>query len=208
MLQTSLRFYTFVQGGDVSSPQGNATNLVLKRMITSAFLVSSPQGNATNKFTPPIFCKPAERFKSPRECYKHDLQSLTGELLEGFKSPRECYKPPWRGVYSTLYMSFKSPRECYKLLSAPKAVEKEIAWFQVPKGMLQTRISLVTSMCLNRFKSPRECYKHPGVFFRVYRVQSFQVPKGMLQTSCDLAMLFRNLWFQVPKGMLQTRQHS
>ena len=78
---------------------------------------------------------------------------------------------------------FKSPRECYK-----REVYRSKTWrftrFQVPKGMLQTKMK-------------NKSYKKKLVF---------QVPKGMLQTDLpNTAYLRCPTWFQVPKGMLQTK---
>ena len=169
---------------DVSSPQGNATNLMC---TTTAYLftyVSSPQGNATNPRGIPQGLRLF--FVSSPQGNATNVEGICKieELKDRFKSPRECYKHPVVLREMIVIPScFKSPRECYKPESN-RLLKLHISRFQVPKGMLQTIKAFEEKpeyyYC---FKSPRECYKllftPPPIRVRKIR---FQVPKGMLQT--------------------------
>ena len=103
------------------------------------FRVSSPQGNATNliDLTQKLF--DARSFKSPRECYKLDWWTFYSiiEFLS-FKSPRECYKPFLLLFFAWLKLSVSSPQGNATNNKALNVIVAFGLWFQVPKGMLQT----------------------------------------------------------------------
>ena len=77
--------------------------------------------------------------------------------------------------------------------------------FQVPKGMLQTKLEICKLENLKFVSSPQGNATNKGrKRMDVIADLLFQVPKGMLQTIATELQDREERRFQVPKGMLQT----
>ena len=196
--------------------------------IRLSSIVSSPQGNATNLGMLKVMQKKFPRFKSPRECYKHPnhdffftacsntfqvpkgmLQTIRMTTLRNVipfvSSPQgNATNPKNTVLLFSQFSSFKSPRECYKQsrLTIPPLTDQQ---FQVPKGMLQTLGYPSGSTMFLRFKSPRECYKpNPSGSTRSMGFMLVSSPQGNATNPTITPEDGGPMQFQVPKGMLQT----
>ena len=101
--------------------------------------VSSPQGNATNlPLSPSRSNPPIKSFKSPRECYKRNATLSPWAKDSGFQVPKGMLQTMWDSVGMPCWEDpFQVPKG---MLQTQVVKDERFAYllFQVPKGMLQT----------------------------------------------------------------------
>ena len=74
-------------------PKGMLQTYAFPRCFSNSFLFQVPKGMLQTLVATVSMSVTSTSFKSPRECYKPNVQFRFLYRQMSFKSPRECYKP-------------------------------------------------------------------------------------------------------------------